>query len=262
MFAFDSHNLFASLIISFAIQIVFFILAATFKTDKVTDLSYGLTFIILTILLLFTNQTFFNSQIIIVLLISAWGIRLAGYLFIRILNIGKDSRFDGIRENVLKFAGFWTLQAFSVWIILLPSTVALSSATDQGVTVLTVIGILVCGIGVVIETIADYQKYVFKNKPINRDKWIQSGLWRYSRHPNYFGEMLVWWGLFIIASAYLSGLLWLTILAPIYLTMLLLFVSGVPTIEKKYDHQYKDNQDYQHYKNSTSLIVPLPPKTK
>lgn len=262
MLAFDPYNLIASLIISFAIQIVFFILAATFKTDKVTDLSYGLTFILLAILLLFTNQTFFASQIIIVLLISAWGIRLAGYLFIRILNIGKDSRFDGIRENVLKFAGFWTLQAFSVWIILLPSTVALSSATDQGVTVLTVIGTLVCGIGLVIETIADYQKYVFKNKPTNRDKWIQSGLWRYSRHPNYFGEMLVWWGLFIIASSYLSGMLWLTILAPIYLTILLLFISGVPTIEKKYDHKYKDNQDYQRYKNSTNLIVPLPPKSK
>jgi len=105
-------------------------LATNFKTDKMTDLSYSLTFIILALLLLFTNQTFFTTQIIIALLITIWGIRLAAYLFSRILKIGKDSRFDGIREDFLKLAGFWTLQAVSIWIILLPFTVALSSETN------------------------------------------------------------------------------------------------------------------------------------
>jgi steroid 5-alpha reductase family enzyme len=103
----------STLVISFAIQIGFFLLAATFKTDKVTDLSYSLTFITLALLLLFTNQMFFTTQVIIALLIVIWGIRLAVYLFSRILNIGRDSRFDDIRDNFLKFAGFWTLQAVS-----------------------------------------------------------------------------------------------------------------------------------------------------
>ena len=188
MFAFDPYNLISTLVISFAIQIGFFLLAATFKTDKVTDLSYSLTFIILALLLLFTNQTFFTTQIIIALLIIIWGIRLAVYLFSRILKIGRDSRFDDIRDNFLKFAGFWTLQAVSVWIIMLPSTVALSSETNPDVVWLAGLGLFVSCIGLIIETTADYQKYVFKNDPNNRGTWIQSGIWKYSRHPNYFGE--------------------------------------------------------------------------
>jgi steroid 5-alpha reductase family enzyme len=262
MFAFDPYNFISTLVICFAIQIGFFVLAATFKTDKVTDLSYSLTFIILALLLLFTNQTFFTTQIIIALLIITWGIRLAVYLFSRMLKIGRDSRFDDIRDNFLKFVGFWTLQAVSVWIIMLPSTVALSSETNPNVIWLAGLGLFVSSIGLIIETTADYQKYVFKNDPNNRGTWIQSGIWKYSRHPNYFGEMLVWWGLFIIGIGYRSEVYRLTILSPIYLTLLLLFVSGVPTLEKKYDQRYKDNEDYQQYKESTSLIVPLPPKTK
>jgi steroid 5-alpha reductase family enzyme len=125
-----------------------------------------------------------------------------------------------------------------------------------------VLGLTVSCIGLIIETIADYQKFNFKNDPNNQGKWIQSGIWKYSRHPNYFGELLVWWGLFIITIGYLSGALWLTILCPIYLTILLRFITGVPTLEKIYDQKYKDNEDYQRYKESTSLIFPLPPKIK
>lgn len=260
MFAFDPYNLISTLVISIAVQIGFFILAATFKTDKVTDLSYSLTFIILALLLLLTNQTFFPTQIFIALLITFWGIRLAAYLFSRILKTGKDSRFDSSREDLLKFAGFWTLQAVSVWIIMLPATVALSADITPQTVWLSVLGLIVSCAGLIVETIADYQKYTFKNQPNNRGKWIQSGLWKYSRHPNYFGEMLVWWGLFIVAIGYLTGAMWLTILGPIYLTLLLLFVTGVPTLEKKYDQNYKDNEDYQRYRENTSLIFPLPPK--
>ena len=140
MFAFYPNNFISTLLISFVIQIGFFILAATFKNDKVTDLSYSLIFIILALLLLFSNQTFFTTQIIIALLITIWGIRLATYLFSRILKIGKDSRFDGIREKFLKFAGFWTLQAVSVWIIMLPSTAVLSSEIKQNAEWLFVVG--------------------------------------------------------------------------------------------------------------------------
>jgi steroid 5-alpha reductase family enzyme len=122
-----------------------------------------------------------------------------------------------------------------------------------------VLGLTVSCIGLIIETIADYQKFSFKNDPNNQGKWIQSGIWKYSRHPNYLGELLVWWGLFIIAIGYLSGALWLTILGAIYLTILLRFITGVPTLEKEYNQKYKDNEDYQRYKESTSLIFPLPP---
>jgi steroid 5-alpha reductase family enzyme len=250
-----------TLAIAFLIQVLFFIFAAAFKTDKVTDLSYGLTFILLAALVLISNGKFFLYQLTITTAITLWGGRLAGFLFIRILKIQRDKRFDGVRENFLKFARFWILQALSVWIIMLPSIYILSSEFPKKFTLVMCLGTMVWLEGLVIETTADHQKYFFKIDPKNQDLWIATGLWKYSRHPNYFGEMLCWWGIFIFSTPFLSGWAWLLVIGPVYITSLLLFVSGIPPLEKKYDEKYKDNQDYQSYKKRTSLIIPFPPKT-
>jgi len=251
-----SNLIYSSLIVSFAIQILFFIFAAIFKTDKVTDLSYGLTFIGLAIFSLFDNGTFFRYQLISSLLITLWGLRLSGYLFIRILKIKNDKRCDGIRENFIKFAQFWFFQAIAVWIISLPNTYIQSLKIDTSINALMIVGVLIFLVGLTIETIADIQKFVFKNDPKNKGKWIQSGVWKYSRHPNYFGEMLCWWGIFVFTIPAQSELSLLSIIGPLFISFILLFVTGVPTLEKKYDQRYKDNKDYQKYKKSTSLIIP------
>ena len=109
-----------------------------------------------------------------------------------------------------------------------------------------------------IETIADHQKFVFKNK--NPKKFIKSGLWKYSRYPNYFGEMLLWWGLFIMITPYLGGISLLTIIGPIFITFILLFVSGIPMLEKSYNQKYGKDKEYQEYKRSTSKLIPWFPK--
>lgn len=245
-----------TLIISLAIQIFFFSFAAWFKTDKVTDLSYGLSFVILALFLLFKNQTFFLYQNLVTLIIALWGIRLASYLVIRILKTKRDKRFDGIRENFWKFAQFWFFQAIAVWIISLPSSYLLSLNINRSLTGLMFLGTLTWLIGITIETIADAQKFAFKSKPENRDLWIQTGVWKFSRHPNYFGEMLCWWGIFIISIPMQQGLTWLSMIGPIFITSLLLFGTGIPTIENKYNKKYKDNEDYQSYKKSTNLLIP------
>jgi steroid 5-alpha reductase family enzyme len=249
-----------TLVISFVIQILFFTLAASFKTDKVTDLSCGLTFIILAWYVYLSSGNYFASQLLLVLMITAWGLRLAIYLFIRILKTGKDRRFDGIRENFSKFAKFWTFQAFAVWAIMLPSIYLLNLSRDLGSNIISNFGILVWVVGLTIETVADRQKFVFKNDPKNKGKWIESGIWKYSRHPNYFGEMMLWWGIFIFTLPLQSGLSWLTVAGPIFITSILLFVSGIPPLEKKYDERYKGNKDYQSYKSKTSILFPLPSK--
>ncbi len=255
------ENLFIStLILSFIIQVLFFSYAAFFKTDKVTDLSYGLTFIALAVFTLLKNQTFYPYQILVVTLITLWGIRLAGYLFIRILKTKKDKRFDGIRENFGKFAQFWLLQAIAVWVISLPSTYLLSLKTTSSFNLSMLTGLLIWLMGIVIETTADWQKFQFKNKPANKNKLIMSGIWRYSRHPNYFGEISCWWGIFIYSLSFQTELSWLTIAGPVFITFLILFVSGIPTLEKKYNERYKENKEYQLYKQNTSLLVPLPNK--
>jgi steroid 5-alpha reductase family enzyme len=251
------QNLFIyTLFLSFLIQVLFFSYAAIFKTDKVTDLSYGLTFIALVVASLIKNQTFYNYQTIIVILTILWGIRLAGYLFIRILKTKTDKRFDGIRENFWKFAQFWLLQAIAVWLISLPSTYLLSLKTNFNFNLIMLTGLLIWLIGIVIETIADWQKFEFKNKNENKDKIIMSGIWHYSRHPNYFGEISCWWGIFIYSASLQSNWSWLTIIGPIFITFLILFVSGIPTLEKKYQEKYKNNNLYQEYKSKTSLLIP------
>jgi steroid 5-alpha reductase family enzyme len=256
----DVNVFVGTLLISFLIQIVFFVFAASFKTDKFTDLSYGLTFVGLAFLVLIYNGNFFSYQIVLTAAITLWGGRLAGYLFIRILKTKRDKRFDGIRENFLKFARFWILQTVSVWIIMLPSFYILSSQSSRKLSPIMYLGILLWLTGLVIETIADYQKYFFKINLQNKGSWIETGLWKYSRHPNYFGEMLCWWGIFIFSTPFLSDWAWILAIGPIYITSLLLFVSGIPPLEKKYNEIFKDNPGYQSYKNRTSLIIPFLPK--
>src|SRR3990167_5637388 len=253
------ETLIYALFLIFAIQIVFFALATSLRTDKFTDLSYGLTFVAVVLFLLFTKSSQSLVQSITVFLITVWGIRLAGYLFLRILKTKKDVRFDKIRNDPVKFAKFWFLQAISIFIILLPVLVILNSDKTTNFSYLW-IGFMISAGGLTIEAIADQQKFAFKNKAENKDRWISTGLWKYSRHPNYFGEILIWWGIFAIALPYLENWLYMIIARPLFITFLLLFVTGIPTLEKKHEEKYKNEPDFAKYKSKTSLLIPLPPK--
>jgi steroid 5-alpha reductase family enzyme len=246
--------------ISMLIQSIFFLIAYSFQTDKVTDLSYGLSFIALLFYMLSQRRSSDIFVIAISITVLIWAIRLITYLFIRINKIGKDDRFDQMRSKPLKFASFWLLQGVSVWIIMIPTIFFLESYTELGdKNVLPmIIGIIFWFVGISIETISDMQKYKFKNDPENRGKWVNIGLWKCSRHPNYFGEILCWWGIFLYVFPFLSGYQYIAIIGPLFITLLLLFVSGVPLIEKKYDQRYKDNKEYQEYKKKTSLLIPWP----
>jgi steroid 5-alpha reductase family enzyme len=273
--------LITTLLISLLIQTIFFIIAAILKTDKFTDLTYSLTFILLAVfsylisgsyqdyneilssaynishyadLIYVINQSY---KTILLLMIIIWAVRLAVYLIRRILITKKDKRFDGVRENFLKFAQFWFFQAISVWIILLPSIIILTSDNNIELTSMSLLGIFYWLIGIIFETIADIQKFHFKLNPKNKDKWISTGLWKYSRHPNYFGEILCWFGIFIYIFPNLKGIQIFSIVSPIYITILLLFVSGIPILEKSYNERFKNNKEYQKYKKQTSILIPL-----
>jgi steroid 5-alpha reductase family enzyme len=259
--AFLTNYIFITLVISLGIQFVFFTAAFLFQTDKFTDLTYGLTFIILAVLGLWIHQDFSILKIVLAAMVVLWGIRLAGYLFYRILKIKKDSRFDEIRENFWKFAGFWFFQGISVWAISIPVSYLLSQNNPGDFDTFSYLGVAVFLIGLVIETIADIQKFRFKQDSKNKGKWIDTGLWSYSRHPNYFGEILCWWGVFFYILPYIYNWGYLTIIGPVYITVLISFVSGIPILEKRYNERYKDNEDYQEYKENTSILVLWPSKS-
>jgi steroid 5-alpha reductase family enzyme len=252
-----------SLLISFAIQAFFFAFAATLKTDKVTDLSYGLTFIVLAIFWLIRNDVAIDSlKILVAVLVILWGVRIAGYLLFRIIKTGTDDRFDDRRDDVIAFAKFWILQGTAVWAIMIPAVYMLSRTEELAITGYAIVGSIVMLVGLVIETVADQQMYRFKFHKDSKGKWIDKGLWHYSRHPNYFGEMIVWWGIFIIGFPIYEGLGWLTIIGPIFITVLLRYVSGVPLLEKKAEKRWGDNPNYIKYRESTNLLIIGPKQSR
>lgn len=245
--------IFEALFISLLIQFVFFIPAYFFQTDKLTDASYGLTFIILSFIFVLRNEVSMFSEILFCMILL-WALRLSVFLVIRIRKIGKDTRFDSMRHSFVRFGGFWVLQGISVWIILL-SSVLFFEAEMILFNGWMIVGFLVWLFGLLFESVADYQKFVFKNKKQNKGKWTSVGLWHYSRHPNYFGEMLVWMGIFLYTVSMID--LWFVgILSPLYIILLLRFVSGVPPLERRYEQTFGKNKKYQEYKENTNLLIP------
>jgi steroid 5-alpha reductase family enzyme len=250
--------------LSFAVALgvngAFFAVAAARRTDVVTDLSYSLTFAILAVALVFTGARD-PVQLVVALLVLVWAIRLGGYLFRRILRMKVDHRFDGMRDAPLRFARFWLLQAITVAVVMLPASYLLDRDHPPAFGAWAAAGAAVWLAGMVIETVADAQKSAFKANDENRGRFIASGLWRYSRHPNYFGEMLVWWGLFLCAVPVLHGAAFAVVAGPLFIMLLLLFVSGIPPLERSADEKYGSDPAYRGYKRRTSILVPLPPRS-
>ena len=248
-----------SLGIALAVNGAFFAIAAARRTDVVTDLSYSLTFALLAVVLLPTGAAE-PVQLVASLLVVVWAVRLGAYLFRRIMRIKVDHRFDGMRDEPLRFARFWLLQAITVAIVMLPVTYLLDRDDPPGFGGWAIAGVALWLVGLLVETVADAQKSAFRAREENRGRFIASGLWRYSRHPNYFGEMLVWWGLFLYAVPVLHGAAFAVVIGPVFITLLLLFVSGIPPLERSAAEKYGDDPAYREYKRRTSILVPLPPR--
>ncbi len=254
-------NLFLeSFIITTIINTVFFIYAFIRKTDIVTDLSYSLSFLLAATYLYVVHAEKQLVQTLLWLFVSLWALRLGAYLLSRIIKIKVDHRFDDKRDSFFKFGAFWLLQTIAVWIILLPVTFILA---QDGLVVnlpLTLAGSAVWLLGLLYEAVADWQKTTFKKN--NPSRLITSGLWKYSRHPNYFGEMLVWWGIMLIALPYLNGWAYATVAGPVFITFLLIFVSGIPLLEKSWQERYGKEAYFQQYVARTSLLIPCIPMRK
>ncbi|MHB8060518.1 MAG: DUF1295 domain-containing protein [Gaiellaceae bacterium] len=246
-----------SYLIALGVNALFFVVAAVRKTDVVTDLSYSLSFAVLALVLPFLGAHK-PLQLIAAALVLLWAFRLGGYLFGRILRIKVDHRFDEMRDKPLRFANFWLLQAITVGVVMMPVSYLLGLDGAPKFGPWAIVGVALWFIGLLIETVSDAQKSAFKRREENRGRFVSSGLWRYSRHPNYFGEMLVWWGLFAYAVPFLHGAAFVTAIGPVFLTLLLLFVSGIPLLEKSAEARYGADPTYREYRRRTSILLPLP----
>jgi steroid 5-alpha reductase family enzyme len=232
-----------------------FIPAFILKSDKLTDISYSITFIVLAVFG-FYRSTQNNLDKLILILVLLWAIRLGVFLFIRINKIGKDVRFDGMREHFLPFLRFWLLQGATVFVVMLAALLGYQQKYSN-ISILTFVGIIVFLSGFIIESVADAQKFRFSSEIKNKGHWIDVGIWRSSRHPNYLGEIMVWTGMYlVVATSLKTSELFIALLSPVFIISLLLFVSGVPLLEKSAQKKWGDQKEFNKYKNEVPVLIP------
>ncbi|KAI1454832.1 DUF1295-domain-containing protein [Annulohypoxylon moriforme] len=274
----DNYYLAITLLITIAYQLFFFSIAFSFKFDKLTDFAGGTNFVVLAIITLAFSRYPDARQIVASLFIMAWGLRLSLFLLYRVLKTGKDDRFDDKRDKFFPFLGFWVFQMLWVWTVSLPVTVLNSPAVRQYSpqtsfgTGRDIAGVILFAIGFVMESASDFQRMVFRAKH-DKSAFCDSGFFNWSRHPNYFGEIIMQFSIYMIAVSAAAGgsvggqafkALYATILGPFFLTILLMFVSGLPLSErpgakKRYENGL--NWDaYRRYLNRTSILIPFPPQ--
>ena len=247
-------------IVAFAIQWVAFVPAYLLQSERFFDLTGGLTYITVAVVaVLFSDAPDARSYLLLAMVVI-WAVRLASYLFLRIRKAGADTRFDAIKPSFPRFLNTWTLQGLWVTLTLAAALAAITTTERVGIGTVTAIGLLVWVAGFGLEVVADAQKSRFRADPANKGRFIHTGLWSWSRHPNYFGEILLWVGVAIVALPVLRGWQWVTLISPVFVALLLLRVSGVPLLEKSADEKWGGQLDYEAYKHRTSLLVPRPPR--
>lgn len=248
--------------VAFIFQWIAFIPAYLRQTEAFYDLTGSITYITVTITAVLLSPILDARSLLLLSMISIWALRLGTFLFRRIRAAGEDRRFREIKVSFSRFLLAWTLQGLWVTFSLSAALAAITSSRRVDLGSFAVIGFLVWLFGFAIEVVADRQKSIFKANPENADKFINSGLWSWSRHPNYFGEIVLWIGVTIIALPILTGWQWVSLISPVFITVLLTRISGIPMLEQRADQKWGGQPEYEAYKKRTSVLIPLPPSNK
>jgi steroid 5-alpha reductase family enzyme len=242
--------------LAFVVQWLAFIPAYFLQTEKFFDITGGLTYIAVVVIAAAFSSQIDARSILLLVLVVVWALRLGSFLFMRIHKAGKDGRFDDIKPSFIRFLNVWTIQGLWVTLTAIAALVAITTSGHKALDGFALGGFLLWLLGFALEVVADGQKTRFNANPANHGKFIQSGLWARSRHPNYFGEMLLWFGVAIIALPVLQGWQWVALISPFFVTLLLTKVSGIPMLEKRADAKWGGQADYEAYKNNTPVLIP------
>lgn len=244
---------------AFAVQWLVFVPSFLRQTEHYYDLAGALTYA--SVILLAASFASPDARgWVITALVLIWCGRLGSFLFLRVKRSGKDGRFDDLKPYWGRFLMAWTLQGLWVFVTLLAALIAVSSPGASGWDALATLGLIIWAGGFAIEAVADHQKNTFKADPANQGRFIQQGLWAWSRHPNYFGEIMLWTGIAVMATPALTGWQWLGWLSPLFVCWLLLKVSGIPMLEQRADEKWGGEADYEAYKAATPVLLPRPPR--
>lgn len=237
---------------------LWFVISVYKQRNDVADIAWGLGFVLIAITVLLKGAAN-PSTLLIATMLILWGLRLSLHIATRNSNKTEDFRYANWRASwgksffLRSYLQVYLLQGFLMILLSVPILIA-KSAPEGSISTMTIVGAVIWLIGMTFETIADYQLKRFLQQRTDRTAIMETGLWKYSRHPNYFGEVLLWWGIFLCNVPLQNG--WWGIISPLAITYLLLFVSGIPMLEAK----YKDHPKFQAYKARTSAFFPWPPK--
>jgi steroid 5-alpha reductase family enzyme len=237
-------------------MIVFFVAALIIKNNSIIDIAWGLGFVLIAGVLFFIKPEIYPAKVIAAIFTALWGFRLSIYVFIRNYGKPEDFRYAKWRKDwgksfVLKSFLLVFMTQGILMLLISSSIIMIMSSPSRPFSLIDFCGVVVFLTGLAFETIGDAQLAKFKKETSNKGKLITQGLWKYTRHPNYFGEAVMWWGLFLLAASGPLG--WISIISPVTITYLLLFVSGVPLLEKK----YAGRPDFEEYKKITPVFFPF-----
>ncbi len=245
--------------LAFLLQWLAFVPAYVLQSERFFDITGSLTYISVTAIAVLLAPTVDGRSIVLLALVAIWAARLGAYLSRRIHKAGKDVRFAEIKPSFIRFLNAWTLQGLWVSLTLAAALAAITAVLREDLGVLALFGTLVWVAGFAVEVAADLQKSRFRRDPANKGRFIHAGLWAWSRHPNYFGEIVLWIGVALIALPVLRGWQLVTLISPVFVILLLTRVSGVPMLEKKAEATWGGQDDYEAYRRSTPVLVLRPP---
>ena len=246
--------------ISFSLNAVVFLHAYRFRTERFFDLTGSITYLVLLGSALLLTDNVSARDLILAGMIACWAIRLGSFLFSRVTLDGADGRFDRVKFQPLQFRMWWILQGLWVLLTAACALAAISSSASPPLGAFAAIGCGLWLLGMVIEIVSDEQKKDFRKRAGNREDFIKTGLWAWSRHPNYFGEITLWAGIAVIALPALSGWQLATLISPVFVYFLLTRISGIPILEARAKRQWGDENEFQEYLKHTPILFPRPPR--
>lgn len=247
---------------AFAINWLAFVPSYLKRTEHYFDLVGSLTHLTLIFVALVGSSDLDLRATVVSILVGVWAVRLGSFLFLRARQAGGDGRFDTIKHHPGTFFSWWSLQALWVLVTGSCSLAVITSMERQSFGWFAGVGVALWGIGFVMEIVADRQKTQFRSESKNTSSFIHSGLWAWSRHPNYFGEILLWIGIAVVAIPLLSGWRWVALISPIFVFVLLTRISGIPILERRANERWGDDPIYREYLQSTPILLLRKPKAK
>lgn len=246
---------------AFIVQWIAFVPANLLSTERFFDAVGAATFLSVTGLALATAESLDVRAVVIGTLVGVWALRLGVFLAVRVHRAGGDRRFDTIKPDFAVFLMTWTLQAVWVVVSLGPALVAITSTSRVPADGFLVAGVVLWVAGFVGEVVADEQKRRFRQRPENAGRFIATGLWSWSQHPNYFGEIVLWCGIAVAAFPVLRGWQYATLVSPVFVWLLLTRISGVRMLDAAARRRWNDDPAYAGYRARTPTLIPRIPRS-